>query len=122
MVKEAVLASLATQSSVVRNQIATLIAAIAAIEVPRGEWGELVGSLCQNANHEQMPIRLASLTTIGYICEEIKPEDLSVPLKNEIMQALTQNIAKEAAVEEPCRISIKALLHSVPYMANNFQV
>ena len=68
-----------------------------------------------------MPVRLASLTTIGYICEEIRPEDLSIEIKNLIMQAVTQNISKEAADEEPCQISMKALLNSVPYMANNFQ-
>ena len=120
-IKEALLQSLADKSTVVRNQISNLIATIAAIEIPRGEWGTLITSLCTNANHEQMPVRLASLTTIGYICEEIRPEDLSTEIKNLIMQAVTQNISKEPADEEPCQISMKALLNSVPYMANNFQ-
>ena len=44
--------SLGSQSSIVRNQIATLISAIAQIEIPRGEWTELITNLCTNATHE----------------------------------------------------------------------
>lgn len=40
--KEAVLANLASPSSLVRSQIASLVSAIAAIEIPRGEWLELI--------------------------------------------------------------------------------
>lgn len=76
------MASLATESSQVRNQIASLIAAIAQIEIPRGEWSELIANLCTNSSHENPKIRLTSLTTIGYICEELQPEDLTTELKN----------------------------------------
>jgi len=76
-VKEAIMSSLATESSMVRSQIASLIAAIAQIEIPRGEWTELITNLCTNASHENQQIRLTSLLTIGYICEELNPEDLT---------------------------------------------
>ena len=69
--------ALATESPVVRNQIASLIASIAQIEIPRGEWSELIQSLCTNAVNQDWQIRLTSLTTIGYICEELQPEDLT---------------------------------------------
>jgi len=45
-VKEACMSGLATESAPVRNQIASLIAAIAQTEIPRGEWGELIPNLC----------------------------------------------------------------------------
>lgn len=89
------IASLETQSSTVRNQIASLIASIAQIEIPRGEWSELIANLCNNASNENEQIRLTSLTTIGYICEELHPEDLTSELKNQIMLALTNNIIKD---------------------------
>jgi importin subunit beta-1 len=53
------------------------VAAIAGIEIPRNEWDGLVPNLATNAEHTDYNIRLASLTTLGYICEEIRPEDLS---------------------------------------------
>ena len=76
------MAGLATEASTVRSQIASLIAAVAQIEIPRGEWTELVTNLCTNASHENVQIRLTSLLTIGYICEELSPEDLTQELKN----------------------------------------
>ena len=55
------MASLNTESHNVRNQIASLIAAIAQIEIPRGEWVELIANLCTNASHEDKKIKLTSL-------------------------------------------------------------
>jgi importin subunit beta-1 len=51
--------------------VASLVAAIAAIEIPRGEWLELITILCTNATHQEQHIKLASLQTLGCICEEI---------------------------------------------------
>jgi len=65
---------------------------------------------------------LTSLTTIGYICEELQPEHLTQELKNAIMMALTNNISKEEANVEPCRLAVGALLNSIPYTSTNFQV
>jgi importin subunit beta-1 len=81
-VKIAVIATLASPSKIVRSQIASLISAIAEIEIPRGEWSDLIASLCQNAQNDQMQIRLASLQTIGHICEDLHPNDLTSELKN----------------------------------------
>ena len=59
--KEAVLGTLATPSNVVRGQVASLVAGIAAIEIPRGEWTELISNLCNNSANEDVNVRLASL-------------------------------------------------------------
>ena len=114
------MASLATDKPAVRNQIAALIAAIAQIEIPRGEWSELIHTLCTNSTVDNLQIKLTSLTTIGYICEELNPEDLTQELKNQIMLALTSNISKDAANGDACIIAIKALLNTIPYTAANF--
>jgi hypothetical protein len=45
------LANLASHSSVVRKQVASAIAAIASIEIPRKEWLELIPNLCDNSMH-----------------------------------------------------------------------
>jgi hypothetical protein len=38
------------------------------------------------------------------------------------MTALTQNISKDPANEEGCRLAIKALYHSIPYATQNFKI
>jgi len=115
----AILATLASPKTLVRGQIANILAAIASIEIPRKEWDELIPNLCQNSTSDDMNIKLASLTTLGYICEELNPEDLNNFLKNNIILALTNNIDNEGPVE-PTKLAIKALLYSVPYTSPNF--
>lgn len=60
-IKQAVLQTLASPSKSVRTQIASLVAAIASIEIPRGEWAELIANLCTNSSHDQLDVRLSSL-------------------------------------------------------------
>ena len=81
-IKQAILYSLATPSSVVRGQVAVLISTIARIEIPRKEWLELIPNLCSNSGNESIDIRNASLQTLEYICEEISPDDINAELKN----------------------------------------
>jgi importin subunit beta-1 len=91
-IKEAMLANLASSSSLVRKQVASAIAAIASIEIPRKEWLALIPNLCENSVHQDINIRSAALETLGFICEELMPEDLTEELKNKIVLALTTNI------------------------------
>lgn len=113
--------TLASPKSLVRSQVANILSAIASIEVPRHEWDDLIPNLCNNSTSDDINIKLASLTTLGYICEELYPNDLSDQLKNNIILALTNNISKEGSLD-PTKLSIKALLYSVPYTRPNFTV
>ena len=75
--REAILATLASQNNLVRMSVASLIAAIASIEIPRNEWDSLLPSLTVNAENDDLNIRLTSLTTLGFICEELQPEHVN---------------------------------------------
>jgi hypothetical protein len=44
---------------------------IASIEIPRGEWVDLITNLSSNAAHDLIDVRHASLETLGFICEEL---------------------------------------------------
>jgi importin subunit beta-1 len=86
------LANLATNSAVVRTQVAVAVATIASIEIPRREWLEIIPNLCDNAGHENVDFKNAALETLGFICDELMPEDINNELKNKIVLALTSNI------------------------------
>ena len=90
--KEAIIAQLASPCGPVRSQVANVVAAIACIEIPRNEWDHLLPNLCTNAEHDNFDIRMSSLTTLGYICEEIDPESVLPQLKNMIINALISNM------------------------------
>lgn len=82
----------------------------------------MIPALCNNSTSEDLNIRLASLTTLGYICEELTTDDLSDGLKNNIILAVVNNIMNGEDIVEPSRLAIKALLHSIPFTAPNFKV
>jgi len=65
-IKQAMLANLASPSNVVRKQVASAIATIASIEIPRKEWLDLIPNLCDNSGHASIDIRCAALETLGF--------------------------------------------------------
>jgi importin subunit beta-1 len=114
-IKQAILATLASSSSLVRRQVAQIISAIASIEIPRQEWGELIPVLCENSQNSDLNIRMTSLTTLGYICDELSTNDFSEAFKNLIIRALISNITDDPTMLEPTKLAIKALPNSIPY-------
>lgn len=54
---------------------AQCVAAVAAIELPVGQWPELIGQLLQFvSNEENTGLRIATLQAVGYVCEVIVSE------------------------------------------------
>jgi len=70
-IKGALLQTLTSGNVRVGAATAQVIAAIAAIELPRSEWNDLITQLLSNVTTEQTNLKLASLSTIGFICETI---------------------------------------------------
>ena len=51
---------------------AQCVAAIATVELPQGQWPELIEILLGFVNNAaNTPLRIATLNSIGYICESI---------------------------------------------------
>ena len=51
----------------------TCLSALSVVEFPGNEWPELIGILTKNVNSDSKNIRLASLMTLGYMCEDVDP-------------------------------------------------
>ena len=108
----------------VRKQTAAVISAIAVIEIPRGEWIELIPTLCNWVKSTDLAdgIKLASMLTISYLCEDLKPADLQKEQSDNIVQTLVLNMYTEPEKIEFTRLATKAFLHSIPYAKGCFAV
>jgi importin subunit beta-1 len=86
-IKQQILNTLGSPESLVRTQVAQIVTAIASIEIPRKEWDELIPSLCMNAQSDSVDIGIkhASMTAIGFICEDLQPKDINEDIKNKII-------------------------------------
>ncbi|TPX14485.1 uncharacterized protein E0L32_005449 [Thyridium curvatum] len=122
-VKELALQTLSSSNAQAGQAAAQVIASIAGIELPRGQWQELMASLVRNVSEGQPHQKQASLTTIGFICE-IQDAELRAALvaqSNAILTAVVQGARKEEENLEVRLAAITALGDSLEFVGNNFK-
>ena len=70
-IKHDSLLALGSSSKQVGTVAAQLVAAIATVELPNGQWPELVELLLNFMGQSNVNLRVATLQAIGFICESI---------------------------------------------------
>ncbi|EEH09716.1 importin subunit beta-1 [Histoplasma capsulatum G186AR] len=122
-VKELALKTLKSDDARAGQSAAQLIAVIAAIELPRNEWPELMDTLVKNVNSGSDHMKQASLTTIGFICESDEPElreSLSAH-SNAILTAVVQGARREETNAEVRNAALTALGDAMEFVRSNFE-
>jgi importin subunit beta-1 len=116
------LKTLASKDGRAGQSAAQFIASIAAIEIPRNEWPELMPALVANVGEGADHLKQASLATIGYICETEDTElrDSLVQHSNAILTAVVQGARKEEANTDVRHAAITALGDSLEFVRTNF--
>ncbi|CAK9438558.1 uncharacterized protein LODBEIA_P27820 [Lodderomyces beijingensis] len=122
-IKEQAVHGLKTPNQKVASTAAQLVAAIADIELPRGEWPELIPLIILNTKMENPEhVKRASQLTIGYICESADPSNPNV-----LAQASGMLIAIIQGVQgnEPSNLvrvtALNALVNSLEFIKSNFE-
>ncbi|KAF8439527.1 armadillo-type protein [Terfezia claveryi] len=122
-VKQNALTTLSSQTNQAGNAAAQFIAAVAAIELPRNEWPELMPQLVRNVGEGTVSLKQSSLTTIGYICET-DDEELRSSLNqhsNAILTAVVQGARKEEENADVRFAAMTALGDSLEFVKSNFE-
>ncbi|UNI13788.1 karyopherin Kap95 [Purpureocillium takamizusanense] len=122
-VKELTLQTLSSSSAQAGAAAAQVVSSIAAIELPRNQWNDLMPFLVKNVSEGADHQKQASLTTIGYICES-QDSELRLALvahSNAILTAVVQGARKEETNPEVRLAAVTALGDSLEFVANNFK-
>ncbi|KAF5353387.1 hypothetical protein D9756_007847 [Leucocoprinus leucothites] len=120
-IKQEALMTLGSTSQKAGNFASQVVAAIAAVELPANQWADLIEILLNCVNNQQNTnLRIATLQTIGFICEVIKPEILSLR-SNEILTAVIHGARKEEPSQEVQLAAIHALYNSLEFVRENFE-
>jgi importin subunit beta-1 len=122
-VKELALKTLGSSDSRAGQSAAQFIVSIAAIEIPRNEWPELMNTLVQNVGGGSDSLKQASLTTIGFICESEEPElreNLSTH-SNAILTAVVQGARREEPNADVRNAALAALGDAIEFVRSNFE-
>lgn len=122
-VKQLALETLASPSSQAGQTAAQVVAAIAAIELPRDQWPDLMTALVRNVSEGTSHQKQASLTAIGFICESQDQElrNSLIAHSNAILTAVVQGARKEETNLEVRLAAITALGDSLEFVGNNFK-
>ncbi|KAJ2785647.1 karyopherin Kap95 [Coemansia interrupta] len=118
-IKQGALMTLGSGNRQATTAAAQTIAAIAAVELPQGQWLDVITTLLQNISTTNTSLKIASLQTIGFICETIDPNILSTQ-SNTILTAVIQGANSEEPSQEVRFAAITALLNSLEFVNENF--
>jgi importin subunit beta-1 len=99
------------------------IASIAAIELPRNQWPELMPTLVENVASGGDRLKQSSLITIGYICEseDTQLREALIAHSNSILTAVVQGARKEESNLEVRNAAMTALSDSLEFVRTNFE-
>lgn len=122
-VKALALKTLSSNDSRAGHASAQFIASIAAIEIPRNMWPELMQTLVNNVGEGADHQKQASLTTIGFICDtdEAELRDSLAQHSNAILTAVVQGARKEETNDDVRNAAISALSDSLEFVRTNFE-
>ncbi|KAK0463208.1 armadillo-type protein [Desarmillaria tabescens] len=120
-IKQDALMTLASPNLKAGQFASQVVAAIAAVELPQDQWKDLIEILLGFVNNQpNTNLKIATLQTIGFICETIKPEILSLRA-NEILTAVIHGARKEEPSTDVQLAAIHALYNSLEFVRDNFE-
>ncbi|KAH9948461.1 ARM repeat-containing protein [Amylocystis lapponica] len=120
-VKQDALLALGSSSKNVGTVAAQIVSAIGTVELPQGQWMELIELLLGFVNNSaNTNLRVATLQAIGFLCESIKPDILSMR-SNEILTAVIHGARKEEPSTDVQHAAVTALLNSLEFVRENFE-
>ncbi|GAB1312172.1 karyopherin Kap95 [Madurella fahalii] len=122
-IKQLALETLSSTNAQAGQATAQVVAAIAAIELPRDQWPDLMHALVRNVSEGTQHQKQASLTAMGFICESQDPElrNSLVKHSNAILTAVVQGARKEETNNDVRLAAITALGDSLEFVGNNFK-
>lgn len=123
-IKNEVLGTLGSPNRDVRTMVANIVGSLARIELPSGEWPQLIRTLVDAANSPAEQHQEAALTAIGYICEEGKDhEEVEQALKPSTTEILSVNLkCMQSLNEDVMFAATNAMCNAMECIQHNMEV
>eukprot|EP00889_Picochlorum_renovo_P003422 jgi/Picre1/30452/NNA_005816.t1 len=123
--KESLLVALEAPEMDIGHTSALVIAKVAAIEIPKNQWPQLVPKVLTNADQgAPLNVRQSSIEVLGYLCEELAEFEEDY-LDEEMVNKILTGVVTAMRPEEPSMdlrcVATKALTNALDYASGNFQ-
>ncbi|EIE27283.1 ARM repeat-containing protein [Coccomyxa subellipsoidea C-169] len=125
-IRQLLLGTLGSEVQIARHTAALVIAKVAAIELPKGQWPDLIPTLLANmgAQPPKTGLKQSTLEAMGYICEELGNLDTDVldqEQVNSILTAVVQGMRKEEPDVGVKHAATVALYNAIVFAQTNFE-
>ncbi|CAL5228954.1 g12186 [Coccomyxa viridis] len=125
-IRQLLLGALPSEAQVAGHTAALDIAKVAAIELPTGQWPDLIQKLLDNMEAEpaKSALRQSTLEALGYICEElgnIEQDVLEQAQVNNILTSVAKGMRKEEPDMSVRRAATVALYNAIIFAQTNFE-
>ena len=125
-IRESLLTTLQMDPQDVRHTAAMVIAKVAAIDLPRQDWPNLINALLGNMSSPtpHHGVRQATLEALGYICEEmgnIESEVLAPDQINMILTAVVAGMRPEEPSADARLAATTALQNAIVFAQHNME-
>lgn len=115
------LSTLASADKDVRAAAGQAVAAIATLDIPKNDWPDILTVLVTNAGNTNPAYKQASIITLGYLCEELDPANLTKPQTDQILTAIAGNLSSDLVDLEIKLDAIKSLTYALRFAKANFE-
>jgi len=120
-IKSLVLSTLASPEIEIRKAAALCTAGIFKLEHPQNSWPELIDILVETCRNENVNFQAAAIITLGYISQEINPNDFQVSDVDKILTALIGILKETKASHEIIKTSLIAFVNYIDFAKKNFE-
>ena len=125
--RAAFLATLASPKKMVRRVCAQIIAVVGTVDLPTGQWPELLpdlqGKVCGTPGSVQEGVVVASLEALGFMCEQLQDEEdaeISEKMSNAILTAVVHGMTDTQA-NEVRYAATDAMCNMLRFVEPNFE-
>ncbi|RIB28257.1 hypothetical protein C2G38_1891060, partial [Gigaspora rosea] len=96
-----------------------VVLAIATIELPTGQWTDLMKTLLGTSTTDNSQLKIVTLTAIGFVCESID-SDILAAQSGAILTVVVSGARKEEPNQKIRKAVIDALYNSLEFIRENF--
>ena len=118
-VRNSTLGTLASEEKDVRLIAAQTVASIACIDIPKGQWLELLGILITNSTNLNKIFKVSAIRTLGYICEGLPEGTVRKEQADSILTALATSLDHSETDLEVKKVALDSLRNSLKFIRAN---
>lgn len=113
------LGTLASEDKEVRLICSQTVAALACIDIPQGQWTEVLGILITNSTNVNPIFKISAIRTLGYICEGLPQRSVVKEQADQILTALASSLESGEKDLETKFVALSAFRNALKFISAN---